>query len=147
MRKVKGSGVIIFLLLFTLSLSPEFSFSNQQRGEYEADVFRFTQDETLNDTLEHLIAQEPIQLERVTSLVEIGEGEEATITMLRNNIGGNETAYLYRLDLPADQNEWICRIQIDPENGPGFERTLRWCLSFIGGNSYRPTMSIPDKRD
>lgn len=131
------------LLFLAASLNPAFSFSNEERGAFEADMFWVSTKEEVQITLDKLINQEPEQLERATSVFQPERGGKVSITTLRNGAGVATTAYIYRV-VPRHEgdNGHICRIRIDPNGGPGLPRTMKWCLSFIDP-AYRPTIKIP----
>lgn len=131
---------ILFLLA---ALSPDFSFSNPERGGFEADMFSVEPEGNIEHTLSFLIAQEDRDLERTLKNLQIAPEDELAVTALRNSEGVARITYLYRLDLAEGEKQWVCRVRFGPENDIGLARTMRWCLSFIGGDEYRPTIRIP----
>jgi hypothetical protein len=134
--------VFKLLLLVGASLAPAFSFSNEDRGGHEADIFRVPSAEETKATLERLIDQEPEPLKRTTSARQHSQGGQIAMTTLQYRAGEAAIAYLYH-DVPnAEGEDYICRIWIDPQSEAGLFRTMNWCLSFID-QAYRPTVVVP----
>ena len=132
------------MLFFGAALSPSFTYTNEERGNYEAEVFRVDKERGPKATVEDLIREEPDTSDREVSSIQPGpEYDEITITLLNGNDGRVKTAYFYRMDLPREENSWICRMKADADQGPGLPQTLQWCLSFLD-DSYRPTVRLPD---
>lgn len=129
------------LLLIGASLTPALSFSHEDRGGHEADLFRVPSAEEPRITLEQLIGQEPVSSNRATSAFQAEQGSKVEMTTLRNAAGVATTAFLYSVVSGAEDEGYICRIRIDPQSEVGFSRTMKWCLSFIDPSS-RPTISI-----
>ncbi|MGB7374460.1 hypothetical protein [Pontixanthobacter sp.] len=130
-----------FVLLATIS-SPDFTLTHPARGAFEADIFAINAEQTTDQTLELLIAEEKADLQNTVAEVPIGEDDELTVTTLRDTEGSPIAAYFYRLDMPETDRSWVCRIRFSREGGPGLARSARWCLSFIGGAEYRPTVQL-----
>lgn len=130
------------LLLVGASLAPAFSFSNEDRGDHEADIFRVPSAEETKATLEQLIDQESEPLRRTTSAREHSQVGQIAMTTLQYGEGGEAIAYLYHDVSSAEGSDYICRIRIDPRSELGLFRTMNWCLSFIDP-AYRPIVVIP----
>ena len=134
--------MIKLILLLAAALSPNSSFTHPERGKFEADVFAINTERDTEQTLALLTSMEEPNLESTISTVQIAEDDEMTVTTLRDADGLSGVAYLYRLDVPETKRAWVCRVRFHSEPGPGLERTLRWCLSWIGGDEYRPTVNL-----
>ena len=133
------------ILLLIAALSPDFSFSHPERGEFEADIFSVESAQQTEQMLALLIAEEDSELTKTVAKRKIGQENEMTVTTLSDPEGLAKIAYLYRLDLAEGESRKICRVRLSTEDDLGSARTLRWCLSFIGGDEYRPTVIIPGK--
>lgn len=132
----------ILMLLSVAALEPSFSFSNPEKGEFEADICSVKPAERTEETLASLMTEESSELERSTRKMILVDGDELIVTTLRGEDGIAKSAYLYRLDLTEDEKKWVCRVRFDPNWGAGLVITMRWCISFIGGDAYRPTVKI-----
>jgi hypothetical protein len=130
------------LLLIAAYLAPTFSFSHEDRGEYEADAFSVSSAEENEIILEQLIGQEPERMVRATSAYESEQGSNIALTTLRNEAGVVTTAYLYKAVSHTEGDGYICRVRMDPRSKVGFYQTIIWCLTFIDP-AYRPTITIP----
>lgn len=130
------------LLLAGASLAPAFTFSHEDRGSHEADIFPVSSAEETKATLEQLIDQEAEPLNRTTSARQHSQGGQIAMTTLQYGAGEAAIAYLYHDVSNAEGDGYICRIRIDPESGAGLFRTMNWCLSFIDP-AYRTTVVVP----
>lgn len=130
------------LLLAGASLAPAFTFSHEDRGGHEADIFTVSSAEETKAILEQLIDEESEPLKRTTSARQHSQGGQIAMTTLQYAAGEAAIAYLYRDVSSAEGDGYICRIRIDPESEAGLFRTVNWCLSFIDP-AYRPTVVVP----
>lgn len=130
------------LLLAGASLAPAFTFSHDERGGHEADIFTVSSAEETKAMLEHLIDEESEPLRRTTSARQHSQGGQIAMTTLQYGEGEEAIAYLYHDISNAEGDGYICRIRIDPESEAGLFRTMNWCLSFIDP-AYRPTVVVP----
>ena len=133
------------LLLAGASLAPAFSFSHEDRGGHEADIFPVSSAEETKATLEQLIDQESEPLRRTTIAREHSQGGQIAMTALQYGAGEAAIAYLYHDVSSAQGDDSICRIRIDPKSEVGLFRTINWCLSFIDP-AYRPTVVVPSRK-
>lgn len=129
------------LLLAGVSLTPAFSFSNEERGGHEADVFFVSSAEDTKATLEQLIDQESEPSSRANSALRHSQGSQIAMTILQYGSDEATIAYLYHEVSGAEGDDYLCRIRIDPKSEVGFFRTMKWCLSFIDP-AYRPTVIV-----
>jgi len=59
--------LIDFVLFFGAALSPSFTYTNEERGNYEAEVFRVDKERGPKATVEDLIREEPDTSDREVS--------------------------------------------------------------------------------
>lgn len=130
--------MIDFVLFLGAALSPSFTYANEERGNYEADVFRVDQDGGPQATVEDLIREEPDTSDREVLSIQPGpDDDKITITLLNGNDGQVKTAYFYRMDLPREENSWICA-----SCRSGFRSiTVQWVGLLAGGRQSAPNGS------
>lgn len=133
------------LLLAGASLAPAFTFSHEDRGSHEADIFTVSSDKDAKAILEQLIDEESEPLKRSTVARQHSQDGQIAMTTLQYAAGEAAIAYLYHEVSNAEGDGYICRIRIDPESEAGLFRTVNWCLSFIDP-SYRPTVVVPSTK-
>ncbi|MCV0388065.1 MAG: hypothetical protein K5821_17110 [Nitrobacter sp.] len=133
------------LLILAASLNPSFSFSHEDRGKYDADVFLVPSGEDKTTILEKLIEEERKFMERTTSDFQPERGSNISFTALRNEAGIVTTAYLYSAVPKEEDTSYLCRLEMDPKSRSGLARTLLWCLSFIEP-TFRPTLEMPTSK-
>ena len=130
------------LLLAGASLAPAFTFTHEDRGGHEADIFTVSSAEETKAILEQLIDEESEPLKRTISVRQHSQGGQIAMTSLKYGAGEAAIAYLYHDASNAEGDDYICRIRVDPESEAGLFRTINWCLSFIDP-AYRPTVVVP----